>query len=53
MAPSLSQFWQIKNLAQEFLQVSQDYYPETWVTLHFLMLIYLDHFPQDGQDCNC
>ena len=41
MAPSVSQFWQVKTLAQASLQVSQDYYPETWVTVHFLMLIIL------------
>ena len=31
MAISLSQFWQIKSLAQATLQIWQDYYPETYV----------------------
>lgn len=31
---SLSQFWQVKSLVQMSFQISQDYYPETYVPYH-------------------
>jgi hypothetical protein len=37
---SVSQFWQMKSLAQKSFQISQDYFPETLVVTYTILLIF-------------